>query len=135
MISFTSLSPNNPSDSLPFTTPEAKGLLMYNSHNFMLCLIHEPDGSNMHSYGRPVTVEQDGERIVVVHHVEASNLVDRIGTLQRRVPSFGKEDGEEIVTVRTDGPVDVGGGPGGEEWVGIVKWRRVGEGYGKGTGN
>jgi hypothetical protein len=51
----------------------------------------------------------------VIHHVEASNLVDRIGTLQRRVPRFGEEDGEEILTTRTDSLVDVGGGPGGEE--------------------
>jgi hypothetical protein len=107
--------PKQPLRQSPLHHPEAKGLVC-SSDNFMLCLIHEPDGSNMHSYGRPVTMEQDGERIVVIHHVVTSNLVDRIGTLQRRVPSFGKEDGEEILTIRTVGQVN-----------GRLSWRR-GEG-------
>jgi hypothetical protein len=50
--------PKQPLRQSPLHHPQAKGLLMYSFDNFMLCLIHEPGGSNLHSYyGGPVTTE------------------------------------------------------------------------------
>ena len=123
--------PKDPFASQTFTSPAAIGFLIYSNDGFMLSLIHEPDGSNVHSYGGPVTMEQDAEsgRIVVSHHVKANVEGQRNGGVQRRVPTFAVEDGVEVLNITTDGVVEVSPG---EERIVLVKWKRAREVYGMG---
>jgi hypothetical protein len=121
MISSTIHPLGQPDDIQSLTSPEAKGFLIYSTDDFMACLIHEPDGSNVNSYSGAVSMEEEGGRIVVSHHVMASIPLGRIGTTQRRWPSISEESGEEILTITTDVPVQING----EEGMAVLKWKRA----------
>ena len=121
LISLTVHPYSEPSQHQPLVSSEAKGFLIYSNDGFMTSLIHDPDGSNIYSYSGLVTVSEEGDRIIVSHHVKADVHVENIGTTQRRLPVFSEENGDEVLTLTTDGPVV----DEGREMMVTVRWKRA----------
>ena len=125
MTSLTVHLPNEPSKSQPFASPEGKGFLIYSNDGFMTALIHESDGSNVHSYSSLVSFSEEGDQIVISHLVKADVHVENIGTTQRRLPVLWEENGEEFMAITTDGPLVLNG----KEMIVVVKWKRAKQVY------